>query len=315
MAERVAFISSEHYLEHRTPPGHIERAERIGHLLEYLPKRPVFAGLTRLDPIVADRSWVETVHTAAYIDFVRRSAERGPVSLDPDTVVSQRSFEVALEAVGALLVACDQVVSGQVCRAFCAVRPPGHHAEADRAMGFCLFNNVAIAARYLQKKHGLQKVLIIDWDVHHGNGTQHTFYEDSSVFYLSVHQSPLYPGTGSREERGAGDGLGTTLNVPLPPGRDDATYLQVFQEELAPVVQEFKPEAILISAGFDAHRDDPLGGMQLTENGFAALTREVCCLAREVASGRVISALEGGYDLGALARSVEAHLEAFVEEE
>ncbi|HET6373348.1 MAG TPA: histone deacetylase, partial [Candidatus Polarisedimenticolia bacterium] len=191
---------------------------------------------------------------------------------------------------------------------FAAVRPPGHHALKDVAMGFCLFNNVAIVARHLQAKHGLRRILIVDWDVHHGNGTQDAFYDDPSVFFFSIHQFPFYPGTGSKGETGVGAGAGTTLNAPMEAGRGDDDYLRVFGEVLEPRVMQFKPEFILISAGFDAHKDDPLGGMRLTEHGYARLTDLIRTWSEEVCHGRVLSLLEGGYDLGALSRSVETHL-------
>jgi acetoin utilization deacetylase AcuC-like enzyme len=270
----------------------------------------VFGELRHLDPRPAELSWLEEVHTKDHIDRVRRAARNAPTSLDPDTAVSRESFDVALLAAGALLTACDEIMEGRAERAFCAVRPPGHHAEADRAMGFCLFNNVAVAARYLQKRHGVDRVFIIDWDVHHGNGTQHIFYDDPTVFYFSVHQYPFYPGTGSAEERGEGEGLGTTLNVPLSAGQDDGVYRRVFEEQLVPALRRFRPGFVLISAGFDAHKDDPLGGMQVTEQGFATLTTLVCEAAEDVAGGRIVSVLEGGYNLEALARSAEAHLRA-----
>jgi acetoin utilization deacetylase AcuC-like enzyme len=192
--------------------------------------------------------------------------------------------------------------------AFCAVRPPGHHAESGRGMGFCLFNNVAIAARYLQQHHGLSKIAIVDWDVHHGNGTQEIFYKDSTVFYVSTHQSPLYPGTGAERETGKGAGDGYTLNCPMPGGRDDDDYVAVFEKTIIPALRAFSPEFFLVSAGFDAHRDDPLAGMRVTEEGFGAMTQMVRALASTCCQGRIVSCLEGGYHLGALARSVEAHL-------
>jgi acetoin utilization deacetylase AcuC-like enzyme len=201
-------------------------------------------------------------------------------------------------------------MEGRVTAAFVATRPPGHHAEADRAMGFCLFNNVAIAARHLQARHGVARVAIVDWDVHHGNATQHMFEDDPTVLYFSTHQFPFYPGTGAAGERGRGAGTGFTLNVPMPAGSRDREYASVFRERLAPALEEFEPGFILISAGFDAHRDDPLAGMALTESGYADLTRIVRDAADRACSGRVVSLLEGGYDLRALAASVEAHIRA-----
>jgi acetoin utilization deacetylase AcuC-like enzyme len=218
------------------------------------------------------------------------------------------SLAAAETAIATVLTAVDGVIAGRHASAFCAVRPPGHHAEADRAMGFCLFNNVAVAARYAQKKHGLSRVLIVDWDVHHGNGTQNIFYDDPTVFYFSTHQYPFYPATGSTAEEGAGLGEGTTLNCPLPAGAGDREILDRFENKLLPAADAFKPEFIFISAGFDAHEEDPLAGLRVTEKGYARLTGFVKDLAARHAGGRIVSALEGGYNLAALGRSVEAHL-------
>jgi acetoin utilization deacetylase AcuC-like enzyme len=204
-------------------------------------------------------------------------------------------------------------MAGKVGSAFCAVRPPGHHALPDRAMGFCIFNNVAVAARYIQKKHNLSKVLIVDWDVHHGNGTQDMFYEDPTVFYFGIHQSPFYPGTGAASEKGRGNGLGTTLNVPLPAGSGDDDYIKAFQEQFKPAARVFKPDFVLISAGFDLLADDRLGGMKVTPAGITRISRIVKDVAAECAEGRLVSVLEGGYNLEKLAASVEAHLRVLME--
>ena len=214
---------------------------------------------------------------------------------------------------GAVTQAVDRIIDDTLDAAFCAVRPPGHHALADRAMGFCLFNNVAIGARYAQQRHALSRILIVDWDVHHGNGTQAIFYDDPSVLYFSTHQYPFYPGTGARAETGRGAGAGFTINVPLPAGAGDAELIRAFQEELLPRALTFKPQLILISAGFDAHRDDPLAGLAVTEAGYAELTRIVRGIAEACCRGRIVSVLEGGYNLLALGRSVEAHLRTLLE--
>jgi acetoin utilization deacetylase AcuC-like enzyme len=218
------------------------------------------------------------------------------------------SYRVARLAVGGALAAVDAVTRDQVRNAFTAVRPPGHHALRDRAMGFCLFNNIAIAARYVQEHHGLERVLIVDWDVHHGNGTQAIFYEDPTVLYFSTHQYPFYPGTGAANETGAGAGLGFTVNAPLPAGSGDEEITTAFRGKLIPAAEAFRPQFVLVSAGFDAHRDDPLALLRVTEAGYAALTGIVLDLADRFAGGRLVSLLEGGYNLQALARSVEAHL-------
>ena len=224
-----------------------------------------------------------------------------------DTCASGDSFDVALHAAGAALRAVDAVMTGEAVSAFCAVRPPGHHAERDEPMGFCLLNNAAIAARHAQRRHGADRVAILDWDVHHGNGTQHIFEEDPSVLYISLHQYPFYPGTGSRAEQGIGRGKGATLNVPLPAGTGEEGYRAAFHDEVLPALDDFRPALLIISAGFDAHRDDPLADMLLTDESYAEFT----CLVKRFAP--TVSVLEGGYDLEALARSVEAHLRALRE--
>jgi acetoin utilization deacetylase AcuC-like enzyme len=261
-----------------------------------------------LRPAPCDPDRLIRVHPASYVAAIETACRRAPARLDPDTVVSSGSWEAALLAAGAAIDACDAVAGGRLANAFVCARPPGHHAETGRAIGFCLFNNVAVAARHLQAERGLGRIFIVDWDVHHGNGTQQIFESDDSVFYFSTHQDPFYPGTGGGQERGHGRGEGFTLNVPLPAGTGDAEYLRIFREILRPAIESFAPEMILVSAGFDAHRDDPLASMAVTEEGFAGMTRIVREAAAEHCGGRVVSVLEGGYDLGALARAVEAHL-------
>jgi acetoin utilization deacetylase AcuC-like enzyme len=226
----------------------------------------------------------------------------------PDSPASADSYQVALNAVGGVQSAIDAVIEGKIRNAFCAIRPPGHHATKDKAMGFCFFNNVAIAAKYIQQKHKLARVLIVDWDVHHGNGTQAIFDEDPTVFYFSVHQSPFYPGTGSAGDKGVGKGLGSKMSVPLPAGSGDAEYKKAFEERLKPAAAAFKPDFVLISAGFDAANGDLLGGMKVTPQGYAELTRIVQGIAEASCSGRLVSMLEGGYNTEALAASVEAHV-------
>jgi acetoin utilization deacetylase AcuC-like enzyme len=264
--------------------------------------------MVEISPQYADLKWIQGVHPIGYIESIQSACKPDLHFLDCDTVVSQHSYQTALLAVGGTLAACDAVIKGQVRNAFCAVRPPGHHAESTRAMGFCLFNNVAVAARYLQAQHSLSKICIIDWDVHHGNGTQNAFYRDPSVFYISIHQYPLFPGTGKKGETGEADGEGTTLNFLCPAGYGDKEYLRIFETEIAPAVERFGPDFILISAGFDAHRDDPLANMKVTEEGFAGMTEVATTLAAKCCNGRLVSLLEGGYNLEALARSVETHL-------
>jgi acetoin utilization deacetylase AcuC-like enzyme len=254
------------------------------------------------------------VHKPSYVAALKQHVPAtGRVMLDADTSMSPGSLPAAYLAAGGALAAADAIVAGRVDNAFCAVRPPGHHAEHDRAMGFCLFNNVAIAARYFQRRHGLARVLIVDWDVHHGNGTQHSFDDDPSVLFFSTHQYPHYPGTGRATERGRGKGEGATINVPMEAGEGDEAYLAVFQKVLVPAADDFRPDVVIISAGFDAHRDDPLASMGLTEDGYAELTRIVAGIARRHSKGRILSSLEGGYNLHALSVSVERHVTALLE--
>jgi acetoin utilization deacetylase AcuC-like enzyme len=257
-----------------------------------------------------EREWLSSVHADSYIDRARMVCESGRRFLDsPDVSVGKSSFEIARFAAGGALSLADAVMHGQAANGFALIRPPGHHAESGEALGFCLFNNIAITARYLQKRHGLEKILILDRDVHHGNGTQHTFEEDPSVFYMSVHQYPWYPGTGSHSETGTGAGSGATLNCPMPAGSGDEDYRAAFRQAILPAARAFRPDAVLISAGFDAHSADPLGGINLSTNFYRWMTSEMMEIADASAGGRMISLLEGGYDLDALAACVVAHVD------
>lgn len=311
---RTGFVYHPDFLEHDMGPGHPESPDRLRAIVAHLEAAGVLNRLVRIEPRAASDEWITLVHTPAYVAKLKaRAPVTGRVSLDPDTALSPGSMPAAYLAAGGALAAADAIMAGEVEHAFCAVRPPGHHAEADRAMGFCLFNNVAIAAKYVQRRHGVGRVLIVDWDVHHGNGTQHAFYDDPAVLFFSTHQFPHYPGTGRASERGIGTAEGLTVNVPMDPGQGDAEYCEIFEQVLQPAADAFKPEFVLISAGFDAHRDDPLAGMALTEDGYGRLTELVCGLARRHARGRVLSCLEGGYNLKALARSIERHLLVMLE--
>ena len=269
--------------------------------------------LLLLDPKPASEKWITRVHTPTYLRQLQSAVRRAPTALDADTRISPQSYDVARRAVGGVLAAVDAVMAGRVKNAFAALRPPGHHALADQAMGFCLLNNVAIATRYVQERHGVERVLIVDWDVHHGNATQAIFYRDPSVLFFSTHQYPYYPGTGAAHEVGEGAGRGTTINVPLVAGAGDDTIVTAFRERLRPAAAAFRPQFVLISAGFDAHQGDPLAHLQVTEAGYAALTRIVKTIADQHAGGRIVSVLEGGYYLDGLARSVEAHLRVLAE--
>ncbi len=311
---RTGFVYHSDYLKHDMGVGHPESPDRLRAIVSRLKAGGVLDRLVLIEPTSVADEWITQVHKASYLTSLKsRAPVSGRVSLDPDTSISAGSLPAAYLAAGGVLAAADAIMAGTVDHAFCAIRPPGHHAESDRAMGFCLFNNVAIAARYLQRRHGVARVLIVDWDVHHGNGTQHTFDDDPSVLFFSTHQYPHYPGTGRATERGKGKGEGLTINVPMSAGQGDEDYREIFERVLVPAADAYKPEFVLISAGFDAHRDDPLASMGLTEEGYAALTGIVAGIARRHSKSRVLSCLEGGYNLNALAASVERHVVALLD--
>jgi len=315
MTKDVGIVYHPDYLKHKTQPGHPERSERLQAIVDTLKRKGLLLHLKELCPKPAELQWVTSIHDSHYVERVREMCHRGYLQIDgSDTHICEDSYQIALLAVGGGVIAADAVCENAICRAFCCVRPPGHHAERSYASGFCLFNNIAILARYLQQKHGIKRVLIVDWDVHHGNGTQNAFYEDPTVFYFSTHQYPLFPGTGLSDEIGKGKGEGFTRNVPLSPGAGDEDFIQVYEEELIPIAERFAPEFVLISAGFDAHHDDPLAQMKMTEEGYERLTEIVCQIADTYCKGRVISLLEGGYNLTALGNSVAAHIEVLLKE-
>jgi len=291
---------------------HPERAERLQTIEEVCRSDDLAPALLRLEPRSATVEELARVHDRDYIFQVEEACKGGIRALDPDTMVSSASYEEACRAAGGGLTLLDAMMAGRVQNGFSAVRPPGHHAERNRAMGFCLFNNIAVAARYAQEKHGLKNILIVDWDVHHGNGTQNTFYADPTVFYFSIHQYPHYPGSGAADQRGEGKGEGKTLNVPLPVGSGDAAYREALESRLIPALEGFPPDLILISAGFDAHREDPLAGMNVTHEGFGKMTEILVGLASEYCGGRLLSFLEGGYSLSGLKGAVRMHLRALV---
>jgi len=297
------------YLEHDTGPGHPECSQRLVASMQYLKKQPWFPDLQAVSPRTSELKWIETTHSAEYIKHAEQTCAAGEEFLDSmDVGISRKSFDVALVAAGGALVLADRVVTGELQNGFGLIRPPGHHAEKDMALGFCIFNNVAILARYLQQQHGLGKILILDWDVHHGNGTQHTFYDDPSVLYISTHQYPFYPGTGSSSETGSGRGTGYTLNCPMRAGSGNSEYEQAFHEKILPKIDEFKPEFMIISAGFDAHREDPLANINLTTEFFAWMTKVLMEKADLYAQGRIIALLEGGYNLQRLPECIAVHL-------
>ncbi|HEY3636909.1 MAG TPA: histone deacetylase family protein [Rhizomicrobium sp.] len=296
--------------EHVTPPGHPERVERLQAVLNALDSAN-FPSLVRMEAPRADRDSLLRAHERILVDEIL-SASIEPqrfVRIDADTTMSAGSREAAVRAAGAVIGAVDEVMAGRFVNAFCAVRPPGHHAERARPMGFCLFNNIAIGALHARATHGLDRVAVIDFDVHHGNGTQDIFYNDPDLFYASTHQSPLYPGTGFPSEQGIADNI---LNVPLPPEAGSAPFRAAFEEEILPSLEAFSPHFLFISAGFDAHYADPLASLRLNEADFEWATGRLCDVAARICDGRVVSALEGGYDLEALARSAAAHVSALV---
>ncbi|SRR5581483_1745005 len=297
------------YLKHLTGGSHPERPERLQALLGLAGDldRAVFDFAA---PRAATRAEIARVHDAEHVRLVESTSKLNAFALDGDTVTCRDSFGVALLAAGGFLTLLDAIAAGQNSSGFALVRPPGHHALPDRAMGFCLFNTMAIGAEHLKRIHGAKKILIVDWDVHHGNGTQAAFYDDPSVLFISTHQYPFYPGTGAVNETGAGAGEGFTINVPLPAGCADREYLEVFQDIVTPAAEKFQPEWILVSAGFDAHRRDPLAGMNLTEEAFGAMANSLLALAERFSHRRIAFLLEGGYDLQALRASVAAVLDA-----
>lgn len=308
----VGILWDDRYLLHEAP-RHPEQPGRLRAIRRALEDAGLWNRLAPIAARLASDADLGRVHTSRHIAAVRASAAAADTCwFDGDTYACRHSAEAALLAAGGVCAAVDAVVAGRVRSAFCAVRPPGHHASADRAMGFCLFNNIAVAARYAQAVHGLSRILIVDWDVHHGNGTQDVFYCDGDVFYFSIHQSPLYPGTGRPDETGHGAGVGKTLNLPLRPGRGDEEFLAALDRGLL-VAETHRPELVLISAGFDAHRDDPIGGLAYTEQGYAEATRRVRAFAERHAGGKVVSVLEGGYNESALGECVAAHVRALAE--
>jgi acetoin utilization deacetylase AcuC-like enzyme len=307
MAGGTAVVLDARMLAHDPGCGHPERPERLGVLLDHLGGA---SGLVHLGARLAEEDEIALVHAPAHVEHAAATAGRPRVQLDPDTATSAGSYEAARLAAGSLLNLCEAVLAGEVTNGFALVRPPGHHAERDRAMGFCLFNNVAVAAAWLRRR-GVRRIAIVDWDLHHGNGTQHAFEADAEVLYVSTHQYPFYPGTGAAEEVGVGAGAGRTLNLPFPAGFGDAEYVHAFVEVVLPICRQFAPEFVLVSAGFDTDHRDPLGGMVVTPAGFAAMARTCATLAAETAGGRIAAVLEGGYDLHAIVEGVDAVLDAF----
>jgi acetoin utilization deacetylase AcuC-like enzyme len=311
----TGFICHPDYLEHDTGPGHVESPERLRAILARLRESGLADRLVELTARPAAVEDILRVHIEKYIDVVRGVAARGGGPLDPDTMVCDQSYDIALLAAGGVMAACDAVMDGTVENAFCAVRPPGHHALSFKAMGFCIFNNVAVAAKYLQAHHEIGRVAIVDWDVHHGNGTQDTFYDDTTVFYASIHQSPHFPGSGHDWEIGKDDAEGTVLNVPVRPGTTNDEFVGALSSTILPAVKEFNPDFLILSAGFDACEEDMLSSQHVTTQGYADMTKMAMDCARECCKSRLVSVLEGGYHLRSLADSVEAHVRTLMNED
>jgi acetoin utilization deacetylase AcuC-like enzyme len=310
---RTGFVTSSDYLAHRTRAGHVENPGRLRTLLRAVGKHGLRSSLVYLEPYVPDLGFLEGIHRAEYLERFRKSVRNGEkVFSTRDCSICPASFDVALLAAGGVMAAVDAVLNGRVENVFCAVRPPGHHAGRDSTMGFCFINNVAVGAVYARAVYGVERIFILDWDVHHGNGTQEIFEGDPLTYYCSIHEHPTFcfPGTGRKTERGTGAGCGFTLNLPLKPHTGDEELMKTFEEEVVPEIERFEPGLIMVSAGFDAHERDPIADLDLTEKAFAYMTRRMCELADRYCEGRIVSVLEGGYDGSSLASSAVAHLKA-----
>ena len=302
MKKRVCgLLADERYLRHETG-AHVETPVRLRAIYDMLDREGLRDRMVNIDSRLAEIEELALNHSVSYIDMLK---SMGAGRLDADTVLSERSYETALLAVGGCLNLVDAIMQGEISAGLALVRPPGHHAETGMGMGFCLFNNIAIAARHLLKRHKLKRIAILDWDLHHGNGTQHSFYGDKEVLYMSIHQSPCYPGTGMLGETGEGEGVGFTLNLPIPAGVGDSGYIKSFEELFIPAMTAYRPDIILVSAGFDSHSFDPLGGMEVSAGGFGEMTSLLIDAADELCRGKVAFFLEGGYSLDGLQESVK----------
>ncbi len=302
---KTGIIHDPRYLLHETGNFHPERPDRLRAIEKRLKEDHWLEKFQEISPRKATSDEILLVHDREHLEQVAHTAEKEGVYLDGDTFAGPNTYDISLLAAGGLLEAIDRVVAGELQNAFALVRPPGHHAERSYSMGFCIFNNVGVAAEYLIKKHHFKKVAVIDYDVHHGNATQHMFYDRPDIFYISTHRYPFYPGTGAASEKGKGAGAGYTLNVPMSAGEGDAEYQAVFQDKIIPALREYRSDFLLVSAGFDAHFRDPLGGMRVTEQGFHYMTKELVQVAQNYCDGKIVFTLEGGYDLEGLSKSVE----------
>lgn len=310
--KKTGLLYDERYLRHDTGPNHPESPQRLKAIYQGIKEAGLLPKLTLIQARRADLKWIETIHSKNYIKRFELACGSGNSTFDyPDNQICAETFETALLAVGGILDAVQLIMTGKLDNVFCAVRPPGHHAEYDKALGFCYFNNVAIAARYLQIEWGIQRVGIVDFDVHHGNGTQHLFEEDPTVFYYSIHQHPTFafPGTGRVFETGDGEGVGTTRNYPVLPGQGDKEYQGLVERDLVPVLSAFSPEVILVSAGFDAHVDDDMSDINLSTQGYSRIMQRIVALAALYSDGRLISVLEGGYCIERLPELAANHVE------
>jgi acetoin utilization deacetylase AcuC-like enzyme len=314
---KTGFLFDERYLLHETGPYHPEVSERLSAIYKGIEEGGLLPKLQRIKAVPADRKWIEAVHDSAYIDRFCDTCYSGRKTFEhPDNQMCTETYDTAYLAVGGILKTIDMLMSGEIDNAFCAVRPPGHHAEHDQAMGFCYFNNVAIAARYLQQKWQIDRVGIIDFDVHHGNGTQHIFEQDPTVFYYSIHEHPTfaYPGTGREFEYGAGPGYGYTKNNPVLPGQGDTEYTVLIEEHLLKDFDRFKPQFVLVSTGFDGHQDDDMSGINLTTEWYSWVMKKIMAMADHLCQGRLVSVLEGGYCLQRLPELGRNHVATLLEE-
>jgi acetoin utilization deacetylase AcuC-like enzyme len=304
----VVLYSSQLFLEHQTGRGHPERPERLSYAMEYLESTNLLTRCERGKWTPLDLAALAGVHTREHVEKIQAFAEHGGGRIEADTTVSPRSFDVAASAAGAAVAATDAVLDGPDRRAMCLIRPPGHHATREKPMGFCLFNHIALAAQRAISQHRLDRILIVDWDVHHGNGTQDIFYSDPRVMFFSIHRYPFYPGTGAANETGSGPGLGFTRNEPVAFGTSREAYRARFEKALTESADKIRPQLVLISAGFDAHAEDPIGSLGLEIEDFALMTQSVVDVAKSHCAGKIVSVLEGGYNVPILARCIETHL-------